>query len=96
MQRFANASLPDDPPPVAADEQPAVQALQPPVSAVVAGEEVPAERNASAADVPSLASAEDAAAAQDTTEKGVTPSAGIRAERTTDEPTPRTADDEHR
>jgi hypothetical protein len=97
MQRFASASLPDEPPPVAAAEsQPAANALQPPVSAAIAGEDVPAERNASAAGVPSLASAEDAAAAQDTTEKGVVPSAGAGAEQAAGEPVPHDARNEGR
>jgi len=64
MQRFANASLPDEPPPVAADEsQPVANALQPPVSAAIAGGEVPAERTAADAEVPSLAT--DASAPAD-------------------------------
>jgi len=80
MQRFANASLPDEPPPVAADQsQPAANALQPPVSAPIAGEDVPAERTAGEDELPSLTSEADA-----------------QAEQPAAEPTPRTADDERR
>jgi len=73
MQRFVNASLPDKPPPVAADEgKLTADAPEPPVSDSIAGEDVPAERPAGEGELPSL-----------------TNDAGAQAEQPAAEPPPR-------
>jgi hypothetical protein len=80
MQRFVNASLPDEPPPVTvAEGKPAAEVLQPPVSDAIAGEDVPAERTAGEDELQSLTSEADA-----------------QAEQLAVEPTPPAASDERR
>ena len=65
MQRFVNASLPDEPPPAAVDAgKPSADAVEPPVRDAIACDDAPAERSAAEPEVPSLATDADAQAEQ--------------------------------
>lgn len=80
MQRFVNASLPDEPPPGAADERkPAADAPELPVPDGIAGDDAPAERSAGEPKVSSLTS-----------------DAGAQAEQSAAEPPPCSESDERR